>query len=87
MPNYKNGAFFHQLPQDSNFDMTYPPGHLAPFSGIYRCTSCGFEAVSTAGNTLPPTRSCISHSVRWRCAHGDVRWQLVAAAVHVSQNA
>lgn len=87
MPNYKNGDVFFQRPSDTNFDTIYRPGQLTPFSGIYRCTSCGFEIVSTATHPLPPTETCLNHSTRWMCQHGPVRWQLVAAAIHVSKNA
>jgi predicted RNA binding protein YcfA (HicA-like mRNA interferase family) len=87
MPNYKNPGFFNQRPTDGNFDIIYHPGAIAPWSGIYRCTSCGFEVVSTQGFPLPPTVVCTNHSSRWRCNHGPVRWQLAAAAIHVTVNA
>jgi hypothetical protein len=87
MPNYKDGSVFSQLPTDGNFDTLHLPGHLAPFSGIYKCNTCGFECVSTRGNTLPPTESCLNHAVTWKSQHGLVRWRLVAAAVHISKNA
>jgi hypothetical protein len=87
MPNYKNPAVFNQLPNDMNFDLICKPGQPTPYSGIYRCTSCGFEIVSTKAHPLPPTEICPNHSQGWRCAHGPVRWQLVAAAIHVTINA
>jgi len=87
MPNYKNPNVFNQRPDDGNFDLIYKPGQPTPFSGIYRCTSCGFEVVSTYGHALPPTEICPTHSPRWRCNHGLVRWQLVAAAIHTTANA
>lgn len=87
MPNYKNGAVFNQLPNDTNFDQIHMPGQLTPFSGIYRCTNCGFEAVSTKGNPLPTEMFCNLHHQQWRASSGWVRWQLVAAAIHVSKNA
>lgn len=87
MPNYKNLAFFSQLPTDTNFDKIHKPGEPTPYSGIYRCISCGFEVVSTQDHPLPPTETCPNHSQGWKCQHGVVRWQLVAAAVHVSKNA
>lgn len=40
--------------EDDRFDRIYPPGTLAPYSGIYRCDSCNIEAVSTKGHPLPP---------------------------------
>ena len=88
MPNYKDGSVFNQRPNDQNFDAIYAPGCPTPFSGIYKCVSCGYEAVSTRGNSLPPTKVCTDHSPStWKCSHGPVRWRLVAAAIHVSSNA
>jgi hypothetical protein len=87
MPNYKNPAVFNQLPNDTNFDTIHWPGQLAPFSGIYKCQSCGFECVSTKNHPLPPERACSAHSVEWRGHSGAVSWRLVAAAIHVSANA
>lgn len=87
MPNYKNGNVFGHLPNDGNFDTIHKPGQPTPWSGIYRCTSCGYEVVSTKGHPLPPTETCPTHSAKWKCNHGPVRWQLVASAVHVSNNA
>lgn len=87
MPNYKDGKFFNQLPNDGNFDSIHLPGQRAPFSGIYRCTNCGFEAVSTKNNTLPPEQYCHQHSPAWTGSFGSVSWQLVAAAIHIKKNA
>ena len=87
MPNYKDGAFFGHRPTDHNFDTLYSPGQTTPFSGIYRCKSCGFEAVSTKGHTLPPERFCSSHSLEWKGKTGLVNWHLVAAAIHITGNA
>ena len=85
MPNFKNGSFFNTnlAPE---FDRVLTPGTPTPVSGIYRCDSYGFEAVSTAGHPLPPAELCGQHSSSWRCNHGLVRWRLVAAAIHVSRN-
>jgi hypothetical protein len=85
MPNYKNGTYFQQN-QSPLFDHTYPPGALTPTSGVYRCDACGFEAVSTKDHPLPPATDCRRHSSAWNCTSGDVRWRLVAAAIHVSNN-
>jgi len=87
MPNYKDGSVFNQLPSDGNFDTIHPPGQTAPFSGIYRCQSCGFEAVSTKGNALPPEYVCSVHHPQWKGCSGAVSWRLVAAAIHVRKNA
>lgn len=57
------------------FEPLYHPGTVTPYSGIYRCVSCGWEAVSTAGHPLPP--QTIHHR------HGlPILWQLVAGARH-----
>jgi hypothetical protein len=82
MPNYKDSTYFHER-SSSGFDKIYKPGTPTPTSGIYRCESCGFEAVSTAGHPLPPTETCPQHNpTMWPCKHGLVRWKLVAAAIH-----
>ena len=86
MPNYKNANLFFQR-NDTDFDLIYNPGTRTPWSGIYKCASCGYEIVSIQGAPLPPTMVCPQHSPRWQCNHGPVRWQLVAAAIHVTANA
>ncbi len=83
MPNYKYIQFFHKV-DSPDFDKLLHPGTLAPYSGIYRCENCGFEASSTAGNPLPPARDCGSHGSRWKCAPGTITWRLVAAAIHTT---
>jgi hypothetical protein len=83
MPNYKYNQFLHQSTSTA-FDQVYTPGVLAPYSGIYRCDACGFEASSTQGHPLPPARDCGSHHPRWRCQPGQVRWRLVASSIHTS---
>jgi hypothetical protein len=87
MPNYKDPSVFAQRPADGNFDKIHEPGQPTPFSGIYRCTACNFEIVSTRGHPLPPTKTCLGHSHNWKCKHGFIRWQLVAAAIHVNAKA
>jgi hypothetical protein len=87
MPNYKDGGFFNHRPNDSNFDKIHEPGQPTPFSGIYRCVSCGFEIASIHPHPLPLTKICPNHAANWKCQHGPVRWQLVAAAMHTSANA
>lgn len=85
MPYFKNkDVFKHDV--SAAFDYVYSPGTKTPHSGVYRCTNCGFEAVSTAGHPLPPEHSCGEHSVNWRCRHGVVQWQLVSAPIHVNNN-
>ena len=83
MPNYKYSQFL-RTNTSSTFDGVLTPGTPTPSSGIYRCESCGFEVVSTFGHPLPPTQVCPNHSPRWQCAHGPVRWRLVAAAIHTN---
>jgi hypothetical protein len=83
MPNYKDARFLSKN-ESTDFDKIHKPGETAPHSGIYRCTSCGFEVSSTEGKPLPPTKICTDHGVGWRCNHGEVRWRLVAAAIHKS---
>jgi hypothetical protein len=87
MPNYKDGTLFNQLPNDANFDTIHMPGQLAPFSGIYKCVGCGFEAVSRSGDHLPPQVNCSQHAARWPNVYGEVRWKLAAAAIHIRLNA
>jgi hypothetical protein len=87
MPNYKDGSVFNHRPTDGNFDTIHLPGQITPFSGIYKCQSCGFECVSTKGHPLPPESVCSSHHPQWRAYSSAVSWRLVAAAIHVTANA
>lgn len=48
------------------------PGELAPKSGIYRCLSCGYEAVSSENEPLPPQHSECSNT----------QWILTVEAKH-----
>jgi hypothetical protein len=84
MPLFKHEVF--QKSESAAFDQVYAPGTRTPYSGIYRCTVCGFEVVSTELHPLPPEHSCSQHSPKWRCRHGAVRWQLVSAPIHVNNN-
>jgi len=81
MASYK---YISLLEQNSSgeFDTLYPPEHVTPHSGIYRCEACGFECASKEGYLLPSTRSCDQHDPRWRRGTGNVRWQLVVYAIH-----
>lgn len=58
------------------FAPTYRPGARTPFSGIYRCATCGHEAVSTMGHPLPPQHLAHRHAL-------PILWRLVVAATHV----
>ena len=86
MPNFKKGdpVFFES--DAEIFNKYFKPGEKVPVSGIYRCESCGFEAVSTAAENhpLPPAARCDSHHSKWKCNPGNVRWRLVAAAIHIN---
>ncbi|CAN5720086.1 hypothetical protein BH11PSE1_BH11PSE1_16850 [soil metagenome] len=57
------------------FHTVHHPGEATPFSGIYRCLSCGLEAVSTKGHPLPPQHFRHRHPL-------PIHWQLVAASRH-----
>ncbi|MDR5877487.1 hypothetical protein [Caballeronia sp. LZ032] len=56
------------------FGALYEPGHATPFSGIYRCETCGHNAVSTEGHPLPPQNHHQHPS--WEA----IRWRLIVAA-------
>jgi hypothetical protein len=58
------------------FHALHQPGQKTLFSGIYRCTSCGWEAVSTMGHPLPPQNAQHRHGL-------PILWQLVAASRHI----
>jgi len=66
------------------FSKSIASGDAAPQSGIYRCSSCGFEVVTVAGTRLPQENSCSDHDVRWKCRRVVVRWQLIAAPISVN---
>ena len=83
MAIYKHSQFLSQS-QSEEFDKIYTPGTSTPHSGIYRCESCAFEASSTEGHPLPPARTCGEHDHRWQCGNGQVRWRLIAYAVHTN---
>jgi hypothetical protein len=61
------------------FDVLHNPGERTPYSGIYRCDSCGVEIVSEEGKPFPPTRACSGHH-SWK--QGVVRWHLAVFANH-----
>jgi len=56
------------------FDELVPPDTDAPYSGIYRCKSCGAEATGIAGLHLP---SQAHH--QHEAGQGKIQWQLLAA--------
>ncbi|MEP7125846.1 MAG: hypothetical protein ABJE95_33250 [Byssovorax sp.] len=59
------------------FDGGHAPGVDAPSSGIYRCTVCGIEVVSTQGHPLPP----LDHSNHSPKPSAGL-WQLAVFANH-----
>jgi hypothetical protein len=86
MPIYLDLADFGTVSDETSaaFKEKLSPGIKAPHSGIYKCDSCGFEAVSTEGNSLPPAKTCEEHDkARWKCAKGEIKWRLVAYAIHL----
>ena len=75
MALYKQGDFLtHSL--DAAFDAVHSPGATTPHSGIYRCTACGDEIASNAGNPLPP-QNHRQHNPN----QGQIRWQMLVYAV------
>jgi hypothetical protein len=81
VPNYKEKQYFCES-DSSGFDTVLNPGDAAPFPGIYRCESCGYEWASRKGYPLPLTKTCSKHELTWRCGDSPVSWRLVAAAIH-----
>ncbi|CAN5242790.1 hypothetical protein BH09PSE2_BH09PSE2_15150 [soil metagenome] len=60
----------------SEFAPNYRPGTPAPYSGIYKCQTCGREAVSTKGHPLPPQHLAHNHPL-------PIAWKLLVAATHI----
>ena len=76
---YKNFDFF-SYKSSAAFDKFFSPGDTIEHSGIYRCKTCGFEAVSTQDKKAPPQHI---HVARAGSSSGHkVEWQLIAAAKH-----
>lgn len=65
-----------QLQQSNHqaFDDIYPPAARTPHSGIYSCTRCGMNEVSTYGHPLPP-QDHHQHPVQL----GPIQWRLIVA--------
>lgn len=57
----------------SAFDHLYSPATQTPYSGIYRCKTCGHEVVSTVGHPLPPQNH------HQHAQHQPIQWQLNVA--------
>ena len=60
---------------DCAFDTIHRPGAAAPFSGIYRCTTCGWDEVFVSNTTLPP-QNHHTHAP----GLGNILWRLSAYA-------
>lgn len=73
MALYKHGKYFSQS-NDAEFDKLHNPGDICPFSGIYRCESCGDEIAANKNTPLPP-QNHHQHAP----AQGRIRWKLIAA--------
>lgn len=66
---YKYGDLLHHYTGNGDaYDAIHNPGSATPYSGIYRCESCGIEVVSEQGNPMPPTHAAAAqgHAIRWR---------------------
>lgn len=76
MALYKNSSFV-AVNSAAVFDDGHAPGVNAPRSGIYRCTVCGIEVVSTESHPLPP----LDHSNHSPKPTSGL-WQLAVYADH-----
>jgi hypothetical protein len=76
MALYKDDKFVKRA-EDAVFDEFQHPGEDAARSGIYRCSVCGIEVVSTQGNPLPPLNH-LNHAPA--SPHG--LWRLTVFANH-----
>jgi hypothetical protein len=56
------------------FECIYEPGERAPYSGIYRCDTCGEEAACTKGDPLP------SQDVHNHPSFTPIGWRLLIIA-------
>lgn len=77
---YKYKEFLHQFTGNGDaYDALHDPGEATPFSGVYRCESCGVEIVSEYQKPMPPTHA--------NAARGHaIQWRLVAYADHKKPN-
>ena len=83
MPTYKYANFL-QTSDSKIFDKLHHSGASVPYSGIYRCATCGFEITCEEGRIFPPEKSCAKHHAKWKCAQGEVNWQLAAFTIHTN---
>lgn len=64
--------------ENGAFDIVYMPRDPTPHSGVYKCTVCGHEIVSTESFPLSP-KNHFQHPVDM-----PIRWKLLVAAEHNS---
>lgn len=76
MALYKFAQFLVNAASPS-FDELHNPGAGTPFSGIYRCDSCGREVVAEFQKPLPP-----QNHHQHLPSQGQVRWRLIVYADH-----
>ncbi len=71
MATYENSSEVRER-RSEIFRVSYRPGALTPFSGIYVCTNCRDEIASNKGNPLPPQnhRQHANHLL-------PIEWQLL----------
>jgi len=75
MSLYKDSSRLTQS-SDAVFDQVMHPGAPTPRSGIYICTGCGHEVVSTQNHPLPPQNH------HQHVTPAPIRWQLIVFADH-----
>jgi hypothetical protein len=76
MAIYKQAVFLQQS-DDPSFDREFRPSDTTPYSGIYRCSGCGREIDSEAGNPLPP-----QNHHQHTASQGSIRWRMIVYADH-----
>lgn len=72
MAVYQYAKFLEQYTSTA-FDDLHLPGTSTPYSGIYRCESCGVNEVSTHTHPLP------SQNHHQHNPAAPIRWRLIVA--------
>ena len=80
MATYKYKAYLEQV-KGSVFDDEHKPGDRVRHGGIYRCSTCGFEACVSEQQLLPSTTRCNKHSPGWHAEPASVTWRLAIFAI------
>ena len=75
MAEYKYASILTHS-ENAAYDDVWHPASATPYSGIYRCTGCGREAISTRGHPLPPQ----NHHQHTNAI--PILWQLIVASQH-----